>query len=830
MKNSQVLLQKIGYFVSALVLFYIISTRFMSPALDGKVLKQGDMQQVRLMRAYADTVKAQNGEFANWNDRLFSGMPANLITGIPQESLILKHRVIEIFGFVKAPFSFLFLAMMSMYILLLVAGVDKFLSVAGAIGYGFMTFSISSYEAGHITKVLSMAVMPGSIAGLLLLSRAKYLWGASLLALFFGVLVSYFHYQIAFYMGIIIAVFMVVLLVKTIKDKQWTHFLKVGGFALLAIVLGTITCIGKIADTMQYSKATMRGGSEVSSEVPKDGPKMFNATGLDIDYAFNWSYGIGETMTLLVPRFKGGSSDEPVPDNEMSAERLPTYFGEMQFTSGPVYMGAISMYLFILGIVFAINWRKWTPESQETQNFFYVMLFSGITFLVSLMLAWGKFFPLNEWLFYHLPYYNKFRTPMMALVIAQVIVPFFGFYSLYKMITTTFSAENTKSAIKLSAIVAASILGVVLLSAYSQKFSGLSDAEIAKSSGQEAVTFIKDMRSKLLWNDVWRMVMFVVLALAMLYAALKKQIKPIVVSAVMILLVAIDMLGVSGRYLSEDNWEDAETENEIVPSKLDEQIMADNKTNARVFDLRYNPFNDNHAAPFHRNVGGYHPAKLSRYQDIISFGITKNGEQLSSETIMNNNVLDMLNCKYVLTRDDKSGAENVMLRSSIMGNAWFVDSLAVSNSAKEALTDLNQINIRNTAVIESNEKEKPAKLSYVKDTSRNIKVTSYALDTIKYQANNAQEGLAIFSEVYYNEKNGGWKVYVDGKPAKALRANYILRAVEIPAGNHAVVWIYEPADRSLFLNVEMASSALILLAFFGLLIKQLKDEYESKVE
>lgn len=830
MKNYQVLLQKVGYFVAALVLFYIISTRFMSPALDGKVLKQGDMQQVRLMRAYADTVKAQNGEFANWNDRLFSGMPANLITGIPQESLILKHRVIEIFGFVKAPFSFLFLAMMSMYILLLVAGVDKFLSVAGAIGYGFMTFSISSYEAGHITKVLSMAVMPGSIAGLLLLSRAKYFWGASLLALFFGVLVSYFHYQIAFYMGIIIAVFMVVLLVKTIKDKQWMHFLKVGGFALLAIVLGTITCIGKIADTMQYSKATMRGGSEVSSEVPKDGPKMVNATGLDIDYAFNWSYGIGETMTLLVPRFKGGSSDEPVPDNEMGVDRLPTYFGEMQFTSGPVYMGAISMYLFILGIVFAINWRKWTPESQETQNFFYVMLFSGITFLVSLMLAWGKFFPLNEWLFYHLPYYNKFRTPMMALVIAQVIVPFFGFYALYKMITTTFSAENTKSVIRLSTVVAVALFGIVLVSASSQKFSGLSDAEIAKSSGQEAITFIKDMRSKLLWNDVWRMLMFVVLALALVYGAVKKQIKPIVVSVVMIVLVAVDMLGVSGRYLSDDNWEEAETENEIVPSKLDEQIMADNKTNARVFDLRYSPFNDNHAAPFHRNVGGYHPAKLSRYQDIISFGITKNGEQLSSETIMNNNVLDMLNCKYVLTRDNKSGVENVMLRSTTLGNAWFVDSVSMSNSPKEALMVLNRMNAKNTAVVEAKEQDKPSKATYGSDTSRSIKITSYSLDTIKYQANNSQEGLAIFSEVYYNEKNGGWKVYIDGKPAKALRANYILRAVEIPAGNHSVVWIYEPADRSLFLNVEMASSALILLAFFGLLIKQLKDEYESTVE
>jgi hypothetical protein len=839
MNANQAILKKAGYFLLFVLGFWVISMWYMSPALDGMVLKQGDMQQVRYMRASADTVKAITGEHPNWNDRLFSGMPSSLITGIPQGSLLLKLRPLELFSLVKAPFSFLFLSMMSMFVLLLVAGSDRVTAAAGALGYAFMTFSISSYEAGHITKVLAMAVMPGSIAGVILMSRGKYLFGGSLFALFFAMLITYFHYQIAFYMGIILAIYLMVELIRTIKNKQWMHYLKMVGVSLMASVLSLFTVIGKFQDTLQYSKATMRGGSAVASEVPQSGPKQVSAKGLDIDYAFSWSYGIDETMTLLVPRFKGGSSDELVPENDFGVDRLPTYFGDMQFTSGPVYMGASLMFLFILSIVFGIqNWREKvlnssnakfeSDEVEKAQQFFYLTLFALLTFVVSLVLSWGKNLSINEWFFNNLPYYNKFRTPMMALVIAQTIVPFYGIYGLYILITQKFTAGFTQSLVKTTLIVAGVLVGFIFLLANSQDFAGVSDAQIVAQIGKENLPIIKNLRSDILWSDVWRSSLFIGFTALLVWMGIRKQVNAMYLSIAMIVVVGIDMIGVSNRYLSESNWESKETEEAIIPSQADEQLMAVNKKeNARVFDLRYNPFNDNHAAPFHRNVGGYHPAKLSRYQDIISFGITRNGAQLNSDVIFQNNVLDMLNCKYVLSMD-KAGKEEIIPRNTNYGHVWLVDSVAVADNAKSALEKINNLNLRNYAVVESSETSKPSALVYQRDSADKYVQTTYSSDTIRYEGTNKSKALLVFSEIYYNEKNGGWNVFVDSKPATALRVNYVLRAVELEPGKHQIEWRYVPADRSLLVNVELGTSIIILLGFLGMLFKELKTQAEEK--
>lgn len=830
MNINKVFLKSAGVFILFLLGFWIISMWYFSPALDNKVLKQGDMQQVKLMVSVADSIKASTGIFPNWNDRVFSGMPSNLISGIPQGSLLLKYRILEAFGIVKSPFTILFLSMLSMFVMLLSVRVDKWLAAAGAVGYAFMTFSISSYEAGHVTKVLAMAVMPGAIAGMILLSQRKFLWGGMTLSLFFAMVINYFHYQIAYYTGIIIGIYLLVELFNTLKTKDFANYLKTVGITAAAMLIGVLSCIGKIQDTMQYSKATMRGGSEVASEVPKGGPKQnVNAKGLDIDYAFSWSYGIDESLTLLVPRYKGGSSDEPVPENEFGQERLPTYFGDLQFTSGPVYMGAILMFFFFFSVVFSFQWSKVDPDNQEAQFTKKLMWFSLITFIVSLVMSWGRHFFINEWLFEYLPYYNKFRTPMMTLVIAQVVVPFFGLFGLYKVMTGSFKDEFGNKLIKTAALVGAVLLGVVILGTMSTDFIGLSDKEISKSSGQQAVDFIREMRSKLVWGDIWRTVGLILFSVAMVYAAIKKQLSNVMISVILLIAITFDMVSVSQRYLNEGNWQEKEEEAAIVPSQQDEMVMKDNKDGARVFDLRYNPFNDNHAAPFHKNVGGYHPAKLSRYQDVISYCITPNGGQLSGDFITKNNALDMLNCKYVLSRDQKSGAEEVFPRMNPLGHAWFVSSVSNADNAKKALEMVNSVDIRNVAVIENKEVNKPSASSYNKDTTCVIKQIAYSTDTIKYQSNNTNNGLALFSEVFYNEANGGWHVMIDGKEAKALRANYILRAVEVPAGNHQITWYYTPADRSLYFNIEVASSAIVILIFLALIVKQLLGKPEEEL-
>jgi len=467
-------LKQAGLFLLFVIGFWCIALWYLAPPSDGMVLKQGDMQQVRLMRYAAEQVKETTGTLPQWNDRLFSGMPGSLITGIEQGSLLLKYKVIEFFGLVKTPFNFLFVAMLSMFVLLLSVRVNHWFAAAGAIGYAFMTFSISSYEAGHITKVLAMGAMPGVIGGLALLSQRRYLLGAAVTALFFGMVVNYFHYQIAYYAGIMVGLYFLVELVSAIRSKDLKHFALSTGIAAAAMGLAVLTCIGKLADTNDYAKATMRGGSAVAEAATTKGAQV-GKKGLDMDYAFSWSYGIDETFTLMVPGLKGGSSNEMVSDPDFGETRLPLYFGDLQFTSGPVYLGATLVFLFVFGLMLAFVWRKDQPEDAQAQLNFNWALFGLITFLVSVILGWGRHFFINEFLFNNLPYYNKFRTPMMALVIAQVVVPMIGILGLYRFIELVqgngLSEAAQKKVFKNTLILAGVLVGAVVLITWGSDFA-----------------------------------------------------------------------------------------------------------------------------------------------------------------------------------------------------------------------------------------------------------------------------------------------------------------------------------------------------------------------
>ena len=820
MKFNRKYVKQIGQVLAFFLGFWVLSMWYFSPALDDQTLQQGDMQQVYMMTQHAKEVKEEKGVFPNWSDRLFSGMPSNLITGIEQGSLLLKWKPLTFFHMVKHPFDFLFLSMISMFLLLYVLRVSPYVAAAAAVGYAFMTFTMSSFEAGHITKVQAMSLLPGVIAGLMLLNHKKWLQGGVALGLFFGMMINYFHYQIAYYAGIIMLVYAVVELWASRESKDWKSFgLKIGVMSL-ASIMAALTAVGKIYDTMQYSKATMRGGSEVTSEMPAKGQSQVGANGLDIDYAFSWSYGLSETFTLFVPRFKGGSSNELVPDtNPFGVERLPTYFGEMQFTSGPVYMGAILVFLFVLSVVFSYKLKQWNSDDAEHNLYRRIVQFGLATVVVSILLSWGKYFFLNEYLFEYLPYYNKFRTPMMALSIAQAIIPFIAIYGLYKILSFPYKPVQLKSMFKTTWMTAVILLGITIIVAYGQGLEGPSDAQYAKSGNAQVIPVFKELRSDLLWGDVRRSAIFLMIAVVLVWAGINKKLKIMHVGLILTAAVATDMMGVSGRYLTDEQWVDKEEEMDVQPSTLDQQIMQANKDNSRVFDLRYSPFNDNHAAPFHRNVGGYHPAKLSRYQDVISYGITKSGQQLSSDVIMNNQVLDMLNCRYVLTKDPKTGKEDAMMRPTALGQAWFIDSVETAADAKTALNLLSSRNLSKSAIIENKFENKPSQMYYGLDSSSNrmIRVTRYTSDSIYYAAEVSDNSLAVFSEIHYNEKNGAWKVYIDNKPATPLQVNYILRGVEIPRGKHNILWVYEPADRGMMLALETASSAILILALFGVI-------------
>ena len=835
-------LKQAGLFLLFVIGFWFITLWYLAPPSEGMVLKQGDMQQVRLMRYAAEQVKETTGTLPQWNDRLFSGMPGSLITGIEQGSLLLKYKVIELFGLVKSPFNFLFVAMLSMFVLLLSVKVDRWLAAAGAIGYAFMTFSISSYEAGHITKVLAMGAMPGVIGGLALLSQRRYLLGAAVTALFFGMVVNYFHYQIAYYAGIMVGLYFLVELVSAIRSKDFKHMLLSSGIATVAMGLAVLTCVGKLADTNDYAKATMRGGSAVAEATGAKGAQV-GKKGLDMDYAFSWSYGIDETFTLLVPGFKGGSSNELVSDADFGDTRLPLYFGDLQFTSGPVYLGASLVFLFVFGLMLAFVWKKDKPLDSDAQLNYNWAIFGLVTFLVSVILGWGRHFFINEFLFDSLPYYNKFRTPMMALVIAQVVVPMIGILGLYRFIVLVqgdgLSEVAQNKVFKNTLILAGVMVGAVVLLTMSTDFSSPeTDKRIAEQGGMETVNKIKDLRSGLVWDDIFRSILFIEALIGLVYLALKKQASTLVAGAVTILLVGFDMIGISKRYLTDDNWEDKETEEAVLPSVIDNQIIANNKDGKRVFDYRggiNGAFNDNRAGAFHRNVGGYHPAKMSRYQDVMSYCIGSSSPTGSGD-IMNNHALDMLNCGFIMGISQDGKSEIVVPRTTALGHAWFVDSVDEAATAKEALNMINTLNLRKHAVIEGGDYKAGATAglalgarNFATDSTAAVTRLFYSNDSIAYESNNNQAGLAVFSEIYYNEKNGAWKAFVDGKEAKALRVNYVLRGLEIPAGKHAVTWVYQPADRSMMVNIEWASSALILLLVGGSLVQLMlkKDELEG---
>ena len=853
-----------GIFLLFVLGFWAISSIYLSPAIGGEMaLAQGDMNQVRYMTAEAKQYKEVHGEYPGWVDGLFSGMPTSLITGISSGNLVYLSGIYELFHMVHTPFNFLFLAMLSMFILLLSVGCNHWLSAAGAIGYAFMTFSISSYEAGHITKILATNVMPGVLAGLVLLGRKKYLLGAALTASFFALLVGYFHYQIAYYMGIVIAIFLITEFIRFIRTKEIRHGLMSTGIAAVCLLAGVLANLGKIVDTKDYSKASMRGGSEVYSQKPGANPEQSNTSGkgLNIKYAFEYSYGIEETFSLMFPRIKGGGMQEDIGENELTGEeRVPLYFGELPILSGPIYLGVILMFLFIAAIVFVIRLKPGKISNSEVIQAKYWLVFSIITFLISASLAWGRYFGFNEFLFDNLPLYDKFRTPMMALTIAELIVPFFGLYGLSLFLKSRNTEERDISYFKVLSISVAGVCAIAGFIISTQKYESISDDDMlisymqqenvqqfeslaseypdfrktVQEKGSKILTgfpqtkafYLKlvDLRSSEAWKDFGRSLLFIGICLVLVFFYERNQLSELAISLVILFLVALDLIGVSKRYLKEDNFQ-AVSDEEILPSPKDQELMAGNKNYGRVYDLRgNNPFNNNYSAPFHRSIGGYHPAKISRYQDVISYCITPNGGPPTTANIYNNHALDMLNCAYILK--SQGSKEEVYTRPTALGNSWFVSKLLPVKNALSAVEAINKFNPRAEAIVEQEEKVKPGKNEWTVDSNSSISISHYSLDTIEYQVQNSHDGLAVFSEIYYNEKNGQWKAFADGKEVPVLRVNYILRAAELPANTKQVKLIYYKAGNR-FITVERAASGLslvLLAAAIGMAFVKKEEE------
>jgi flagellar basal body-associated protein FliL len=817
--------------IAIIVLMAVVACVYFSPALSGMVVSQGDMQKAEAMAYEQKQVKDQTGTMPNWTSSMFSGMPGYQIAASTPKTVFTPLKSILIgrpLG-IERNIGILFLYLLGFYVALLAFGVNPWLALAGALAFGLGSYNIIIVEAGHITKAWAISMMAPIFAGMVMVFRApqskrpksQYLWGGILFALALGLQITFNHIQITYYTIIGAVLLGLVYLVYSIKDKYFPKFLT--GVALL--VVGCIFAFGCNARLLlvnqEYGKYTMRGGSEITvtpEDLYHDGEAKnaeTSATGLNIDYAYSWSYGVGETYTLLVPGAKGGGSGEKVGENSecykaFHQDRAPLYWGDQPFTSGPVYFGAIICFLFVLGLFVVKGPERW-------------WLF--LATLLAILMSWGKnLLGFNQFLFDNLPLYNKFRTPSMSLVLANVTMALMAILTLKELLQKpadgTDLGKLNKDRIKglyWATGITGGLILLVMMFHNSFTFSGVADQQMSAQYGaqwpQLQDIFIKDRKS-LLMHDSWRSLFYVLASAFVLWLVMNGKMKkkgwPITIIG---LLMLFDLWGVDRRYLSEENFVEPRRV-ALYPDQYDMQIDQSaaqyGDKDYRVFNLAVNTFNDSKPSAFHHQIGGYSAAKLRRYQDIIDFYLSRH---------INVNVLNMLNTRYFVVPDQQSGAPMVQRNVAALGNAWFVDTVKMVKDANEEIMALNTINPANVAVADASlwAKQLQGK-QFVKDSGASINMEHqqpYNPDYLKYTTHSATQQLAVFSEIYYRPD---WFAYIDGKPAEYMRVNYILRAMVVPAGDHVIEFRNEAPRLHKLDSVTVIFSIAFVIVVIGAIV------------
>ncbi len=788
--NNELFKKFIPHLVAFVVLL-VVTLAYFYPTLEGKVVQQSDIINYQGMSQEIKSYREKTGESTLWTNSMFGGMPAYQIEMPPNNNPLNMVRT-GMLNFIPRTAAMILWAMVGFYVLMLVLGASPWVAMVGALGFGFSTYNVLIIDAGHVTKMLAMSTMPAVLAGVVLTYRRNLLAGAALTGFAFASNILSNHYQITYYLLMMLGIYVLAELVDAVRNKRLAHFAKASVILALVFALGIGTDLSRILTTAEYSKETTRGGSALGND-SQSGEK-----GLGRDYAFAWSSGVLETMTLIVPRFMGGSSNELLSENSeakqlIRQDRGPTYWGAMPFTGGPVYFGAIICFLFILGCFVVKGPTKWWIIAAT---------------LVSIMLSWGKNFPmLNNLLFDYLPGYNKFRTVSMILVIAQLTMPLMGCLALHQIVSKKINKDEALKALKLSTgIVGGLLLILGIVGGGLFEFSGAADENYREKYPQLITALFSD-RQSMLQSDSFRSLFLVLAAAALIWALVQNKLKESLALGIMAVLVLGDLWTVDKKYLNEENF--VTKSNSTAAFELtaaDQQILQDKDPNYRVFNTTRNPFNDAITSYHHKSIGGYHGAKLSRYQDLIENHLSK----------QNMAAINMLNTKYVIMGQE-GGEPRAQLNPGALGNAWFVDSIKWVASAKEENDALNQFNPRKTAIVDKQFEAKLGGLqTQANDSVATIRLTDYKPNHLTYEANNTKDGLAVFSEIYYNDHKG-WEALIDGKPADHIRANYVLRAMKVPAGKHKIEFVFDSKSFAMGQKVSLGSSVALLLLIIGAL-------------
>lgn len=787
------------------LLFIVLSFVYFSPdVIEGKILFQHDTQQGLAIGHEAQVYAQESGETPRWTGSLFSGMPTFQISPSYSSNAPLKALQHVYNLWLVSPVSLVFIMMLGFYILLLTLNVRWYLAAFGAIAYAFSSYFFIIIAAGHIWKFITLAYIPPTIAGVILAYRGRYLLGGALAALFGALQIMSNHVQMSYYFLFVICAVVVAYGVEHYRAHTMPRFFKATGVLVVAALLAVGANASNLYHTYKYSKESMRGGHTELTSLDADKTKPAG-NGLDKDYITQWSYGKMETLTLLIPDSKGGASG-PLAENERAVKaadpqlrpylsQVDRYWGDQPFTAGPVYVGALIFFLFVLGCFIVRTPLKWALL---------------VVTLLTIMLSWGKnMMWLTDWFIDYFPMYNRFRTVSSILVVAEFCMPLLAVLALKKIFDDPSILSREKRWFYLSGGIVA---GIALLAALFPTLfdTFLKDYEL-EAAGQpgyaELFAGIAEARKAVFTADAWRSFIIVALGFAVLWLLRQKKLNPTVAMIALVVILVGDMYPVNKRYLNSDNFvTPARKTNPFPMTDADRYILQDKDMNYRVLNAAAgetlaSAFSEPRTSYYHKSIGGYHAAKLRRYQDLID-------RQLVNA---NPAVLNMLNTRYII-QPLEDGRETVVRNPGALGNAWFVSEVKWVDNADAEMAAITDFDPSHTAVADRRFAREIGDKVVPPAAGDTIYETGYKPDELTYRYRSQQGGLAVFSEIYFP---WGWQVTVDGKPVDMARVNYVLRAVNLPAGEHEVIFRFDPPSVHTTEAIAYVSLFLILAAFVG---------------
>lgn len=799
-----------GIHLAIILFFVILCFVYFTPAFQGKVLVQHDVMQAKAMAKEISDVREATGKGPLWTNRMFGGMPSFLIwTQYPNN--ITSYITSFVRSVLPNPADTVLFYLLGSYFLLIILRVKPWIAVAGAIAFAFSSYNFIILEAGHSNKAAAIAFFAPIIAGIIITLRGKYWLGTALTALFIALEIRSNHIQMTYYLFLAMLIFVGIEIFHAWKNKTLPAFTKALCFLSLAVVLAIAVNASMLWSTYEYSKWSIRGQSNLTTDSSE--PR----NGLDKEYAYQWSQGIGESITFLIPNAYGGAST-PILTGESDvakeliskgvdvsqatgfAQQMPTYWGSKPFTSGPWYFGAIIFFLFTLGLFIVKGKFKWWLLSAT---------------LLSLFLSFGKNFDLISNLFFdYFPLYNKFRAVESTLVIASLCFPILACLAISEALKTDLDKKWLISKLKITIyIVGGVLITLLLLPTLLFNFRADNHQDFvnqlnqvtgdAAFSNSIAEALVRD-RISLFKADTIRSLFFVALGAGLIWLMISKKLNQTFGLIALCVFVLADLWVVDKRYLNNEKFvTKASLQQQWSPREVDEFILRDRDPNFRVLDLTIPTFSSANATYFHNTVGGYHAAKLKRYQEVIEKQFTGS---------INQDVLDMLNTKYFITAGKDGQNVSMKVNGTAAGHAWFVDNVQFVKDNDEEMTAISSFDPKKEAIINDEFRSQLNPKTLGTSSNTTIKLVSYTPDHLKYEYTAGKNGVAVFSEIWYPK---GWNMYVDGEEKPYFRANYILRAAELPGGNHIVEWKFEPTSYYLGEKISLIGSILLslILAF-----------------